>query len=95
MMNVEPDFEALKAKRDAAIQQIAREMWETLGGDPNVPPTFHSRDYAAECYCACPDGPCQHEWGGWREHDDGLGGEQFCQRCGEGAMSHGIRTCPF
>lgn len=29
-----------------------------------------------------------HEWGGWREFDDGRGGEQFCQKCGLGAMGH-------
>ena len=36
----------------------------------------------------------EHDWGGWRNFEDGLGGEQFCQRCGMGAMSHGMRTGP-
>lgn len=31
-----------------------------------------------------------HEWGGWREFDDGRGGERFCQKCGLGAMGHSL-----
>jgi hypothetical protein len=47
------------------------------------------------CYCACPDGPCQHDWtGGWREFEDGCGGEVTCARCGMGAMGHSLRTGP-
>lgn len=33
---------------------------------------------------------CSHEWGGWREFDDGNGGETFCQKCGMGAMSYSM-----
>lgn len=35
---------------------------------------------------------CKHEWGGWREFDDGHGGEQICKKCGMGAMAHSLRT---
>ena len=38
--------------------------------------------------------PCEHEFGGWREFEDGRGGEQFCQRCGLGAMAHTMRNLP-
>lgn len=31
---------------------------------------------------------CSHEWGGWRDFDDGRGGEQVCKKCGLGAMAH-------
>lgn len=31
---------------------------------------------------------CDHDWGGWREFDDGGGGEQVCKKCGLGAMAH-------
>ena len=86
-----PDFEKLRAERDAGIERIAREMFIELGGDPNEAPTFHSREYGSPCYCACPDGPCEHQFDGCREFDDGLGFEQFCQRCGEGAMLHSMR----
>ena len=34
--------------------------------------------------------PCDHEFGGWREFDDGNGGEQFCQKCGIGAMYYSM-----
>lgn len=34
--------------------------------------------------------PCNHEWGGWREFDDGRGGEQVCKKCGLGAMTHSL-----
>lgn len=37
---------------------------------------------------------CDHAWGGWREFDDGRGGEQFCSKCGLGAMSHSMRYLP-
>ena len=33
---------------------------------------------------------CDHNFQGWREHADGLGGEQFCSKCGLGAMAHTI-----
>ena len=34
---------------------------------------------------------CEHEWGGWREFEDGRGGEQLCKKCGMGAMAHSLR----
>lgn len=33
----------------------------------------------------------KHDWQGWREFDDGGGGETVCARCGMGAMSHSLR----
>jgi hypothetical protein len=86
-----PDFEALRARRDAALEVIAGEMWEQLGGDPKERPTFHCREFRSPCYCACPQGPCEHEFTDWREFEDGLGGEAFCPRCGEGAMHHSMK----
>jgi hypothetical protein len=38
--------------------------------------------------------PCDHEWGGWREFEDGRGGEQFCSKCGMGALEHTLRNDP-
>ena len=46
------------------------------------------------CYCDCPDGPCEHEFGGWREFEDDCGGEQVCSRCGVGSMAHSMRFAP-
>lgn len=44
------------------------------------------------CVCGGHHKECEHEWGGWREHSDGRGGEQFCQKCGLGAMAHSLRN---
>lgn len=93
-MSEKPNFEALRAQRDAAIEVVVREMVARLGGDPNGKLTFHSREHGSPCYCACPDGPCEHEFTESREFDDGLGWETYCPKCGEGAMSHSMRFCP-
>lgn len=37
---------------------------------------------------------CKHEWGGWREFDDGRGGEQVCKLCGIGAMAYSLMVGP-
>lgn len=38
------------------------------------------------------DGRQHHDFPGWRECDDGCGGESVCAHCGIGAMSHDMRT---
>ncbi len=94
-MNDKPDFEALRGARDAGIEEIARQAYLKLGGNPDDPVTFHAREYGSPCYCDCGSGgPCEHEFSDWREFDDGCGGEQFCARCGEGAMAHSLRFLP-
>ena len=35
-----------------------------------------------------PKDPCEHDFQGWREFDDGLGGERVCSKCGLGAMAY-------
>lgn len=35
--------------------------------------------------------PCEHDFQGWREFDDGNGGEAVCTKCGLGAMAHTLR----
>ena len=37
---------------------------------------------------------CEHEFAGWREFEDGNGGEQVCTKCGIGAMSASLRDGP-
>lgn len=32
------------------------------------------------------DDHCEHDFQGWREFEDGLGGEAVCAKCGIGAM---------
>ena len=31
---------------------------------------------------------CKHKFSGWREFDDGCGGETVCELCGIGAMAY-------
>lgn len=87
-----PDFEALRAKRNAAVQEVIDAAFAKLGGAGKP---VHNFDFNA-CYCACvTKGPCEHDFKGWRDltDDDGNvnGGETFCQRCGMGSMSHSLR----
>ena len=35
----------------------------------------------------CVDGK-KHEFAGWRDFEDGRGGETVCKHCGMGAMEH-------
>ena len=35
---------------------------------------------------------CDHEFKGWRDFEDGSGGEQVCSKCGTGAMSNSLRN---
>lgn len=35
---------------------------------------------------------CEHDFQGWREFEDGRGGEQVCTKCGMGAMTYSLRT---
>lgn len=39
-------------------------------------------------------GACQHEFKGWREFDDGRGGERVCTKCGMGAMAWTLANDP-
>lgn len=41
----------------------------------------------------CGVGPAhEHDFKGWREFEDGLGGETVCIKCGMGAMAWSLRT---
>lgn len=92
-MTDKPDFHALRAQRDAAIKETIRSSVLSMGGDPDKP-TFVHISGGSGCYCACPDGPCEHDFKGWRNFADGNGGEQACRICGMGAMSHSLRCGP-
>jgi len=91
-----PDFDKLRAERDAAVAAIVKATILRIDGDEAAEKAFYHVNFgggSALCYCACADGgPCEHQFAGWREFEDGLGGEQFCQRCGMGAMSHSMHT---
>ena len=88
-----PDFAALRARRNAAIQEECQKIADELG----VPlQTMRSNFNPAACYCACgTGGPCEHKWDGegW-ESEDGRGWSATCSRCGTTAMSHDMRCLP-
>jgi hypothetical protein len=95
----EAEFDELKRQRAMHIEKVIRDVHERMGWPLTE---LHAHvNYGGgtdDCYCNCPEGPCQHEWGGWRDITDEegrvCGGEQFCQRCGMGSMAHGMRTAP-
>ena len=37
---------------------------------------------------------CEHDFQGWREFQDGRGGEQVCTKCGMGAMAYSLSVGP-
>lgn len=85
-MSGRPDFEALRAKRNAAVAAEMKSIADEYGFDLSQCHTSFNPD---SCYCACASGgPCEHDFQGWREFEDGRGGEQVCKRCGCGAMGH-------
>lgn len=85
-----PDFEALRAQRNAQLDAFAEKLraegWEVSGC------CLHDK---SACYCACPDGPCEHTWDGKPyESEDGGVWSMTCSRCGTTSMSHSLRTMP-
>ena len=87
----ELDFEALRAERNKAVKEAVTQAARKIGWREGDEPFFTTFDPNA-CYCDCASGgPCEHDFSGWREFEDGSGGEQVCQRCGLGAMSHSVR----
>ena len=40
--------------------------------------------------CGAPK--CEHDFKGWRQFEDGRGGETVCTKCGMGAMAWSLRT---
>ena len=91
---VKPDFEALRAKRDAAWTEMVEKAALEWGTTPDKVQTF-GRPHG--CYCACPDGPCEHQFAGWSEYETpegGLVGTTVCKLCGMDAISHDMRCGP-
>lgn len=86
----EPDFDALRAERNARtakwIEEMRAEGFEVVGNckfdDDNA------------CYCACGSGgPCEHKFDGEPYESGGLW-TTTCSRCGVTAFSHSMRNCP-
>jgi hypothetical protein len=95
------EFGELKRKRDEAVEATVRGICETQGWDFQKV-SFHQSG-AHGCYCACPDGPCQHVWSGpdvpigledGEDASQARGGSVSCSLCGQDAMSHDFRCAP-
>lgn len=79
-----PNFEALRNKRNQAIEALAEKYGiHHVIFNPNA------------CYCACPDGPCEHKWNGpdYISQDQTLT-SVTCSRCGAIAAYHDMRVGP-
>lgn len=85
------EFEVLKAKRDAAISAVVDAFCRDQGWDRSEAHVHVS--HSGGCYCACPEGPCQHVWGGkpWQDENSF---SVTCSRCGEIALYHDLRFAP-
>ena len=87
-----PDFEALRAARNASVRAQVEKICAEHGWAVGEVTCSHN-DHA--CYCDCANGgPCEHNWDGWYEFEDGSGGTAVCTRCGASAMGHDMRTMP-
>lgn len=85
------DFEKLKLERRENRKRFVKELVSDFGLNPEYLTIACCNIEAYTCYCDCPaDGPCEHEFAGWRAFEDGNGGEQVCSKCGMGAMGHSM-----
>lgn len=77
----------------ALPKALRDKVWRTYRPGQEVTKT-PSRDYLAvarevqEWIAAKIQSTCDHDFQGWREFDDGCGGERVCAKCGMGAMAH-------
>ena len=92
----EAEFDELKRRRDESIAAAAVAIYAEHGWDPREACLHVSG--TGGCYCACPDGPCQHVWDGpeYTEEPEGGGfmSSVTCSRCGAPAIYHGMRCMP-
>lgn len=95
------EFAELARKRDEAFEASVAAICAKHGWDRSA--TLVHASHSHGCYCACPDGPCQHTWDGptkpigLEEGEDESQAQGFsvtCSRCGMDAMSHDIRCGP-
>lgn len=87
------EFDELKRTRDEALGAVVDAACAEQGWDRSEV-TFHAHGMHG-CYCACPDGPCQHIWDGPEvtsdDEDAGFWSSGSCSRCGAVAMFHSMR----
>lgn len=85
-----PNFDDLRAKRNDAVARMLQDLCDDEGWERTLVRTSFDPN---ACYCTCgsENSVCEHDFKGWREFEDGRGGETVCSRCGMGAMSHSLR----
>ena len=93
------DFAELSRQRDENLSRVIDAVCDQHGWDRTKVGVHVSGGHSDTCYCACPDGPCQHDWTGplhdiLDSEDRPCGSEVSCARCGMGAMSHDFRFMP-
>lgn len=88
------EFDELKRVRDETTRKAVLEMCKENGWDP-AKVAFHTSN-SGPCYCACPEGPCQHIWDGpeYVEKDQGYMSSTTCSHCGAVAAYHDMRCGP-
>lgn len=89
----DPDFDALRAARNADAHERLARMATKLGVPLGELRTSFNPD---ACYCACgTGGPCEHKWdGGPYESEDGRIWSTTCSRCGMTSVSHDVSCAP-
>lgn len=90
---ITPDFDALRAERNAAVYELVQRFADEEGVPVDALRTTFDPN---ACYCACGSGGlCEHTWDGpvWVS-EDGCTESATCARCGCTAMSHDMRTLP-
>lgn len=90
------EFDELKRKRDESVAASVAAVCKEHGRD-SAEVKVHAHGCGG-CYCACPDGPCQHVWDGpeYTEEPEGGGfmSSVTCSRCGTPAIYHDMRCAP-
>jgi hypothetical protein len=88
------EFEILKRERDAALDAAVTEMCKKHGWTRSH--VVFPKPSADDCYCDCPDGPCQHVWDGPEYVEEGPSYmcSVTCSRCGAVAAYHDMRYLP-
>jgi len=95
------EFAELARKRDEAVEASVQAICDAHGVDRSK--IFFHASHSHGCYCACPDGPCQHIWDGpsrpigleeGEDERNAPGWSVTCSRCGADAMSHDMRCAP-
>lgn len=70
------------------MSDFDKEMQAALEADGEKLRAMTGEDHGPYFFHAHRKNDCAHEWGGWRDFDDGNGGELVCKKCGLGAMAH-------